>query len=457
MGKHVRDRTVVIPFQIFDISCVQHTADSLIHPFPHFISGQIQHQLVAAEHRFFPGNDHRPVRVRAEQIAVLIDHLRLDPDAEFHAGFIDTADQLRKRAAKLFFIRRPVAERQEITVSLSEPAVVHDQQIDAEILRLLRQADDPVSVKIKVESFPAVEQHRPHGVAVFSSADMLPDAAVQVPGQLPEAAGAEAHDHFRRGQRFAGRQRIGEFLFRQAHLHACLVILIPLGFRPEAAAVDELHGPASFGMLIRRVIGQDHHRIVLMGGHAAAAADHMRSVRQRRSFRLTLHRMPPAECDQIKITERKIQAGTLQLLDPERSLSLVCYDHASCNDIQLRQDAVEKRNLQSEAMILEKHFQRFRLILFRFGIYGRQSLQGIFPGRDLIAGVAELTAESVVRVLHDQHRAAVIAGPLHRELLRQIIQRIAADIGGIIRRSGQAPVSDRQQPVHAAGGFPSVI
>ena len=46
---------------------------------------EVEHELLAAEHRVVALGDERPVRMRTEHVAVGVDHLRFDPDAELHA------------------------------------------------------------------------------------------------------------------------------------------------------------------------------------------------------------------------------------------------------------------------------------------------------------------------------------------------------------------------------------
>ena len=48
-------------------------------------NGEVEDELVATEHGLVAGIGERPVRMGAVEVAVGVDHLRLDPDAELHA------------------------------------------------------------------------------------------------------------------------------------------------------------------------------------------------------------------------------------------------------------------------------------------------------------------------------------------------------------------------------------
>ena len=58
--------------------------------------GEVEHELVAGEHRLVAGVDQRPLRMGAVEVAVGVDHLRLDPDPELHAERPDALDQRRQ-------------------------------------------------------------------------------------------------------------------------------------------------------------------------------------------------------------------------------------------------------------------------------------------------------------------------------------------------------------------------
>ena len=97
--------------------------------------------------------DHKcPVRMLAVEFAVLIYHLRLDPDTEFQPHLIDLGDQFTERAAQLFFIDLPVSQTSELTVSVAEPAIVHDEHLDPQISCLFGEFQQRLAGEVKVGS-----------------------------------------------------------------------------------------------------------------------------------------------------------------------------------------------------------------------------------------------------------------------------------------------------------------
>ena len=141
----------------------------------HFFSRKVQYQLVSAAHGFTAGNPQRVIRVRPVKIAVLRYHFRLDPDAERKSHCMHFFGKLRKRHAELLLVDVPVAETTVIIVPFSEPAVVDDQKIDAQIFCLFREIQYLLPVKIEIAGFPAVKKNRCHLVFVRSPDHMPAD------------------------------------------------------------------------------------------------------------------------------------------------------------------------------------------------------------------------------------------------------------------------------------------
>ena len=141
--------------------------------------------------------DKCPVRMLPVQVAVFIHHLRFDPDTEFQSHPIDLLDQLTQAAPQLFLIDFPVAESSQLTVSLAEPSVIHDEHLDPELCGLLRQFQKRLPGEIKIGRLPAVEQNRTHCFLVFAPAQMSADTPMQVLGQFCQTFGGITHNHFR--------------------------------------------------------------------------------------------------------------------------------------------------------------------------------------------------------------------------------------------------------------------
>ena len=390
VGKDVGDRAVGVPFEVVDLSLVEHAADAVEDRIAHLAAREVQHELAARADGRLPGDGKRPVRVAAVELAVLADHLRLHPDAEFQPERVDLRDQLAERAAELFLVHRPVAEGAQIVPALAEPAVVHHQHLDAEIGRLAGQRQQGLAAEVEIGGLPTVEQDRAVRVAVLSAADMAADAAVQPPAQCAEAFRAIAQDDLRAGQALAGLQRIGKLLLSETHLQAGLAELIPPGLGAEAAAPQQLHRPAASGGLGSIEIGEDNEGIVLMGGIAAAAADDGLAGGNRRALRLTLHGPAAAKADQIEVAADKVQTGAQQLFDADGISARVRNDGAAGDHVQRREHAVQELDAQAGTLIFQDDAQALRFLLS--GVDRRETGQAVLTRQDLVRAVFQRAA-----------------------------------------------------------------
>ena len=126
--------------------------------------------------------------MRPVQIAVLRNHLRLKPEAEFHAHGIDLFRKAGKVGRQLLQVHIPVAEAGVVIVSLSKPAVIQDQHLYAQVGRLRCDLQYVLFVKIEICGFPVINQDGASCIFIFSSADMVADDSVEVMGQLRKTA-----------------------------------------------------------------------------------------------------------------------------------------------------------------------------------------------------------------------------------------------------------------------------
>ena len=127
------DVPVHVPFHVVDRGAREDLGNRRLEMVDDLGSGEVEHQLLAALRPRPARRADRPVRVTLEQAAARTDHLGLDPQAELEAQRLDLRRQRAKPARELAPINDPVAERAVVAVSLAEPAVVEDEQLDAEV------------------------------------------------------------------------------------------------------------------------------------------------------------------------------------------------------------------------------------------------------------------------------------------------------------------------------------
>ena len=126
------------------------------------------------------GYDECPVRMFPVEVTVLIDHFRLDPDAELQSHCIDFFSQLPKGAAQLLLVDLPVSQTSHLTVPAAKPSIVHDEHLDPQVRRLFRQFQKGVPGKVKIERLPAVQEDRTHSLFILAPAQVSAHTAMQV-------------------------------------------------------------------------------------------------------------------------------------------------------------------------------------------------------------------------------------------------------------------------------------
>ena len=265
VGPQVRDRAVEVPFHVINIGVVQDPVDTRDQVILHFFPAHVEDQLIAASDRVPSGDLHRPVRMRAEEIRVLRYHLRLKPDAEFHAQVIDLLNQLIETAFDLLLIDIPVAQAGVIVVTLSKPTVVHDDHLDTHLPGRLRDLDQLDIVKVEEGRFPGVDQHRSlHIPDKFALIHIAADEIVIIVAHLCKALVGIGHEDCRCVKILPGLHGITEQPVINAHDETGLIILVQLNFRQEAARIHKRKSVAGAILLIGHAVAQSNERILLV-------------------------------------------------------------------------------------------------------------------------------------------------------------------------------------------------
>ena len=111
--------------------------------------------------------------MRACDVGVLIDHLRLEPQPELHA---ERPYGVHKRAKPLrpdLRVHLPVAEAGVVVSSMQEPPVVEYEPLGPGLGAELGQLDEVVQVVFEVHRLPGVEHDRPRRGRMGGSASQV--------------------------------------------------------------------------------------------------------------------------------------------------------------------------------------------------------------------------------------------------------------------------------------------
>ena len=192
-GKHVGEVAVVVPLDIADLRAGEDLAHLVDQEVLHGGVGQVKQALAAPLAVGLVRDRHGPVGVRFVETAVDVHHLRLHPDAEVYAERPDLPAQPVQAARQLLFVGLPVAEGAGVVIALAEPAVVHDEQLDANVLPGPRQGYEAAFGDVEIAGLPTVEQHRPGLMLPSPPDDVLPHEKMQIAAQAREAVRGVAH------------------------------------------------------------------------------------------------------------------------------------------------------------------------------------------------------------------------------------------------------------------------
>jgi hypothetical protein len=99
--------------------------------------------------------------VRAGDVAVAVDHLGFEPQAELHAKRVDGLHQRVESGGPHVRGDHPVAKPGGVVAARTEPPVVEHVPLDSDGCCPLGQVDEFVRVVAEVNGFPYIERYRP--------------------------------------------------------------------------------------------------------------------------------------------------------------------------------------------------------------------------------------------------------------------------------------------------------
>jgi hypothetical protein len=95
------------------------------------------------------------------QVGVGVDHLRLHPQPELHAGCPDVVHQRVQAVRPDPLVDVPVAESGVVVAAVPEPAVVEHEPLRADLGGGVRQRLELPEVVVEVHRLPGVDDDRP--------------------------------------------------------------------------------------------------------------------------------------------------------------------------------------------------------------------------------------------------------------------------------------------------------
>ena len=230
---------VVVPLHVADVVVAQQTVQLPVDVGPRLVVDEVDDQLVAGQDRLAAVGHQRPLGVLAQQLAVRVGHLRLDPDAELEPEPRDVVDDEAEAVGEDRWRHLPVAETALVVAAVAEPAVVEHEALGADPGRSVRQRTHALGVEVEVERLPGVDddrarpvdgRHAAAGLGVQDRAD--PVGPVRRPRQHHVRRGValpRRQHHLAGMEQLAGLQHapaVGQHVEQQAvvaaprHVHA---------------------------------------------------------------------------------------------------------------------------------------------------------------------------------------------------------------------------------------------
>ena len=152
----------------------------------------------------------------------------------------------------------------------------------------------------------------------------------------------------------------------------------------------------------------------------------------------------------------EVETGALDLLHHDARLPRVAHDCRTTDHVQMGQHAIEQLDLETQTLIAQGDRKGFGIVI-RTSVDGRKTFQLILARMDLVAHIAQIAPKGSLGITHHQKGTAHVARPLHRELLRKEVERVATVCSLLVGRGGGAPVEARGHIVHDAFGAAAVV
>ncbi len=450
IGVPVRQGPVHVPLHVGDVIVCQQLRKHLEQVVHHFGIGHVQHQLIPPAYRTATRGLQHPVRMCAVEIAVFIDHLRLDPDPEIQTCGIDFLNERLQGSLEFLFVDLPVPQSGIVGIPAPEPAVVQHQQVDVHVRRLPGNVQDRFPVKVEIRCLPGVDQHRTGPVFEPGRYQPLADQAVKTPRQCAQSFIA-ANQHRLRGlEVFTRTQFPAETIGVDAHDQAGLSELVHFHIRPEASGIHQhgAHGPAVCFRGVRTC--EDHSGILLVTGCAPGGTCRYDALLQAAARELPFLVVAAREGDQVhRLSMMDIQRQTRGAVQPDRPAGAVFKPRTADDRIVFFIRHVEQVAGHVCDFVCEMQHQCLQ------GGVGLpdpgQSFQRRTPVQDLVPFIPEVQAPAVFQ---PRRADAVVTGAFTGVLLEPGVQRIGAVVAGIRNAAGKPHIGIVLQVVHdLAAGF----
>ena len=188
-GAGLEQVAVVVPLEVGDVVVGEQRVEPLEQVLPGAVVREVEHVLLPRGNGQLVASAEDPVGMPPGELAVEVDHLGLDPEAELHAESAHLLDERPEARGPHALVDEPVAETGGVVTPAPEPAVVEHESLDADRGRALGEGGEGVEVVVEVHGLPGVERHRPRASRMPRA---RPQLVVEAPRQLVEPVAPRA-------------------------------------------------------------------------------------------------------------------------------------------------------------------------------------------------------------------------------------------------------------------------
>ena len=258
----VDDGHIGVPLDVVDARVLCHqVVDYLEHEVLNLRIREVQHKLGTATtfYCFTLRSLDNPVGMLVIEFADRVGHLRLDPYSEADSVGVCTLHQPAYAVRKLVLVHLPVAEGAVVGqtgIFLTEPAVVHDEELSSHIGYVLHHLVHARLVDVEIYTFPAVEENLAELLAVCQLVVAAPPVEIA-------AGSAQTFVRICQGE-FRGLEDLlgSEGVFRVVRVDSGIE-LMPVGVAGVDAefivsAVAEGCSDHTAGVLLRLAVKREH-------------------------------------------------------------------------------------------------------------------------------------------------------------------------------------------------------
>ena len=327
------------------------------------------------------------------EVAVLVDALRLHPEAEAHAQLVDLGAEALEAVGQLLPVHSVVPETPLVVVPALEPAVVQDEQLSARLLRPLGQGEELPLPKGKKTGFPIVAEHRPFLSLPVAPDHVAVDEVVEVGRQAVEAPVRIGHDPLRCLEGCAGGQGVPKAPGADPRHDPDEAVLRLLHGGVMVAAVEEVEAPATPLLLVAVGFGKEYARIVLVAGGAGAALVHVDAGHNGPIVAPGLPYPAAVEGGEGELSGRhQVQHVAHKLVDYHGGLSPVLQHRPAGDHVLMGIDRVDQVQRHGGLLLLQMEDQGLGVVTV-----GRwQAFHGQGAALPLVGFIDEIVGESAV-------------------------------------------------------------